>query len=55
MTRLPRLTIAALIGLVALCAVTFAALRTSSPYWASTMVSLTSMALLGSVLARLSS
>jgi hypothetical protein len=51
MTPLPRLTIAALIGLVALCAVTFAALRTSSPYWASAMVSLTVLVLLGSVVA----
>jgi hypothetical protein len=47
----PRLTIAALIGLVALCAVTFAALRTSSPYWASAMMSLTMLVLLGSVVA----
>jgi len=51
MTHPPRLTIAALIGLVALCAVTFAALRTSSPYWASAMVSLTILVLLGSVVA----
>ena len=51
MTRTPRLTMAALIGLVALCAVTFAALRTSSPYWAATMVSLTVLVLLGSVIA----
>lgn len=51
MTRSPRLTIAALIGLVALFAVTFAALRTSSPYWAAAMVSLTVLVLLGSVTA----
>lgn len=51
MTRPPRPTVSALIGLVAFCAVTFAALRTSSPYWASVMVSLTVLILLGSVAA----
>ena len=51
MTHPPRLTVAALIGLVAFCAASFAALRTSSPYWASAMVSLTVLALLGSVVA----
>ncbi len=51
--RPPRLTVAALVGLVALCAATFAALRTSSPYWASAMVSLTVVVLLGSVAASL--
>ena len=53
MARGPRLTIAALIGVVAFCAVTLAALRTSSPYWASAMVSLTVVVLLGSVVASL--
>jgi hypothetical protein len=49
----PKLTIAALMGLVVLCAATFAALRTSSPYGASVMVSLTILVLLGSVVASL--
>jgi hypothetical protein len=53
MSRLPRIHISALVGLVALCAATFAALRTSSPYWASAMVSLAVLALLGSVVASL--
>lgn len=51
MARPPRLTIAALMLLVVFCAATFAALRTSSPYAASAMVSLTVLALLGSVVA----
>jgi hypothetical protein len=53
MTRTPRLTIAALMLLVVVCAATLAALRTSSPYWAAAMVSLTVLALLGSVVAGL--
>jgi hypothetical protein len=53
MTRSPRLTIAALMLLIVVCAANFAALRTSSPYWASAMVSLTVLALLGSVVAGL--
>jgi hypothetical protein len=53
MPRPPRLTIAALIGLVALCAATFAALRSSSPYWASAMMSMTVLVLLGSIVASL--
>ena len=53
MTRPPKFTIAALMGLVALCAATFAALRTSSPHWASAMVSVTVLVLLGSVVASL--
>jgi hypothetical protein len=51
MNRPPRLTIAALLGLVAYCAATFAVMRTSSPYLASAMVSLTVLALLGSAVA----
>jgi hypothetical protein len=51
MTHQPGLTIAARIGLVAFCAADFAAQRTSSPYWASAMVSPTVPALLGSVVA----
>jgi hypothetical protein len=51
MYRLPRITIAAMLGLVGLCALSFAALRASSPYWAAAMVSLTVVALLGSVVA----
>jgi hypothetical protein len=51
MLRMPRINISTLIGLVVLCAATFAALRTSSPYWASAMVSFTVLALLGSVVA----
>jgi hypothetical protein len=53
MPRPPRLTIAALMGLVAVCAATFAALRSSAAYWASTMVTVTVLALLGSVVASL--
>ena len=53
MSRPPKLTIAALMGLVILCAASFAALRTSPPYWASWMVSLTVLVLLGSVVASL--
>jgi hypothetical protein len=53
MTRPLRIPISALIGLVAFCAASFAALRTSSPYWASAMVNLTLLALLGSVVASL--
>ena len=53
MTRPPKFTIAALMGLVALCAATFAALRTSSPHSASAMVSVTVLVLLGSVVASL--
>jgi hypothetical protein len=52
-TRPPRLTLAALVGFIALCAATFAALRTASPYWASAVVSLTVLALFGSVAASL--
>jgi CDP-diglyceride synthetase len=53
MTRRPKLTIAALMALVAFCAATFAALRASSPYLASAMVSVTVLVLLGSVVASL--
>jgi hypothetical protein len=53
MLRMPTINISTLIGLVVLCAATFAALRTSSPYWASAMVSFTVLALLGSVVASL--
>ena len=49
----PRLTLGALTALIAFCAVTFAALRISSPYWAAAMVSLTSLVLLGSIVAAL--
>jgi hypothetical protein len=49
MARQPRLTIAGVTVLIALCGVTFAALRISSPYWASAMVSLTVLILLGSL------
>jgi hypothetical protein len=53
MTRPPRLTIAAVMGLVALFAMTFAALRSSAAYWASTMVTVTVLALLASVVSGL--
>jgi hypothetical protein len=53
MSRPPRLTISALIGLVAVSAASFAALRSSSPYTASTLVSLTVLVLLGSIVASL--
>ena len=53
MTRPPKFTIAALMGVVAFCAATFAALRASSPYWASAMVSTTVLVLLGSIVASL--
>jgi hypothetical protein len=43
MNRRPRLTLAGLTAFIALCGVTFAAIRVSSPYWASAMVSLTTL------------
>jgi hypothetical protein len=43
MNRRPRLTLAGLTVFIALCGVTFAAIRVSSPYWASAMVSLTTL------------
>lgn len=49
MTRPPRFTIAALMGIIALCATAFTALRTSAPYWAAVLVSVTVVALLGSL------
>ena len=45
MIRPPRLSLAMLIGPVAFCAATLAALRSSSPYWASALVSLTVLVL----------
>jgi hypothetical protein len=51
MLRMPRINTSSLIRLVVLCAATFAALRTSSPYWASAMISFTVLSLLGSVVA----
>ena len=53
MRRMPRINVSTLMGLVALCAMALAALRTSSPYWASAMVSVTVLVLLGSVVASL--
>ncbi len=53
MTRPPRFTIAGLMVFVALFAMMLAALRTSSPYWASAMVSATVLILLASVIASL--
>src|SRR5262245_42841412 len=51
MMHSPRLTLSALIGIVAYCSVTLAALLKSSPYGAAVLMTLTVVVLLGSVVA----